>query len=65
MAYTQVDNVNGLHAELAERGARIVKTLRTEPWGMREFGIETLDGHRMMFGEDSSSGNGAGGGTDD
>ena len=63
MAYMQVDNVNDLHADLAARGARIVKTLRTEPWGMREFGIETLDGHRMMFGEDVSSGSGSGAGT--
>jgi hypothetical protein len=22
-----------------------------EPWGMREFGIETPDGHRIMFGQ--------------
>lgn len=56
MAYVQVDGVNDLHADVAARGAKIVKSLRTEPWGMREFGIETLDGHRLMFGEDVSSG---------
>jgi hypothetical protein len=31
----------------------IVKPLRIEPWGMREFGIRTIDGHRMMFGSSS------------
>jgi hypothetical protein len=30
--------------------ADIIKPLRDEPWGMREFGIRTVDGHRMMFG---------------
>ena len=29
-----------------------MKQLTDEPWGMREFGIKTIDGHRMMFGED-------------
>jgi catechol 2,3-dioxygenase-like lactoylglutathione lyase family enzyme len=24
---------------------------RDEPWGMRELGVRTIDGHRMMFGE--------------
>lgn len=56
MAYMEVDDVDALHADLAARGARFVKALRTESWGMREFGIETLDGHRMMFGQDVSGG---------
>jgi uncharacterized glyoxalase superfamily protein PhnB len=54
MAYFEVDDVTGLHTDLVARGAQMVKALRTEPWGMREFGIETTDGHRMMFGEDVS-----------
>jgi len=54
MAYVEVDDVTGLHKDLAARGVQMVKALRTEPWGMREFGIETIDGHRMMFGEDVS-----------
>lgn len=27
-------------------------TARDEPWGMREFGVRTIDGHRMMFGQE-------------
>ena len=27
-----------------------IKSLRDEPWNMREFGIRTIDGHRIMFG---------------
>lgn len=28
----------------------MIKRLRGELWGTREFGIRTLDGHRIMFG---------------
>jgi catechol 2,3-dioxygenase-like lactoylglutathione lyase family enzyme len=49
-AYLEVDDVDALHAELTAKGATITKKLRDEPWGMREFGIRTIDGHRIMFG---------------
>lgn len=49
-AYLEVDAIDALYAELAERRAELVKPLRDEPWGMREFGIRTVDGHRIMFG---------------
>ena len=26
------------------------EALRDEPWGMREFGLRTADGHRLMIG---------------
>ena len=32
------------------RGASVTKELRNEPWGMSEFGLRTVDGHRIMFG---------------
>ena len=51
-AYLDVDAVDGLYATLVERGSEIVKHPATEPWGMREFGIRTVDGHRIMFGEE-------------
>ncbi|MFY0539480.1 VOC family protein [Nannocystis pusilla] len=50
-AYVEVSDVDTLHAELATRGAEFIKPLRSEPWGMREFGVRTVDGHRMMFGQ--------------
>ena len=52
-AYLVVDDVDTLHGKVAAAGAEIVKALRTEPWGMREFGVRTIDGHRMMFGQDT------------
>ncbi len=51
VAYLEVQDVDALHAELGARGVEVVKPLRDEPWGLREFGIRTIDGHRMMFGE--------------
>jgi len=38
------------HYEAA--GAEIIKPLTTETWGMREFGLRTVDGHRIMIGQD-------------
>jgi len=26
--------------------------LADKPWGMREFGVRTPDGHRIMFGQE-------------
>ena len=51
-AYLVVDNVDGYYERVVAAGAEIVKPLTTEPWGMREFGVRTADGHRMMFGQE-------------
>jgi uncharacterized glyoxalase superfamily protein PhnB len=48
--YLVVDAVDAYHARALARGAEIVKALRDEPWGMREFGLRTADGHRLMIG---------------
>lgn len=50
-AYLVVNDVNSLYNELQSKGAEFTKTLKDEDWGMREFGVRTIDGHRMMFGE--------------
>ncbi len=49
-AYVEVEPVDAFFAEVTARGAEVTKPLRDEPWGMREFGVRTADGHRMMFG---------------
>lgn len=49
-AYINVDGLDDYHAQVAAKGAHILKTPRTEPWGMREFALQTIDGHRIMFG---------------
>ena len=51
VAYVLVEGVDGLYAELAGRGAEIPSPPATKPWGLREFGVRTPDGHRIQFGE--------------
>ncbi len=50
-AYVQVEGVDELYQELVGRGAEIHYPLGSKPWGMREFGVITVDGHRIMFGQ--------------
>jgi hypothetical protein len=38
---------------LREAGADLVKDLRSEPRGMRAFGVRTVDGHRITFGQET------------
>lgn len=51
-AYLEVDEVDTYHHRANEQGADIIKPLSEEPWGMREFGLRTVDGHRIMIGQD-------------
>lgn len=45
------EGVDQLHEEVAGRGAAILSPPTTKPWGLREFSLETPDGHRIVFGE--------------
>jgi len=49
-AYLEVDEIDEFHESVVTKNAMVVKSIRSEPWGMREFGICTVDGHRIMFG---------------
>ena len=49
-AYFGVDDVDAYYRRVRESGTEVVKDLRDEPWGMREFGLRTVDGHRIMVG---------------
>jgi uncharacterized glyoxalase superfamily protein PhnB len=51
VAYVTVTGLDALCEEVAVRGAEVIAEPATEPWGMREFGIRTPDGHRIRFGE--------------
>lgn len=50
-AYLTVNDAHAWHEHVTTQGADITKPLRDEPWGMREFGLRTIDGHRFMIGE--------------
>jgi predicted enzyme related to lactoylglutathione lyase len=48
--YLVVDDADAYHARAVAAGGQVTKSLRDEPWGMREFGLRTVDGHRLMIG---------------
>ena len=50
--YFIVDDAETYYQQVVGAGAEIMKPLRDEPWGMREFGVRTPDGHRIMVGEE-------------
>jgi catechol 2,3-dioxygenase-like lactoylglutathione lyase family enzyme len=51
VAYLIVEGVDQLYQEMSARGAPVISEPADEPWGQREFGIRTPDGHRIRFGE--------------
>ena len=51
-AYIVVDNADAYYHEFGAKDVEFMKHLKSEPWNMREFGIRTIDGHRIMFGQD-------------
>jgi len=50
-AYLRVDDVDAYHAELQGKGVTPLDAASDQPWGMREFGIRTPDGHRITVGQ--------------
>lgn len=49
-AYLEVENIENLYQELQSKDIKTLGKIEDKPWTMREFSIETIDGHRMMFG---------------
>lgn len=50
--YITVTDVEALCVEYQQSGVQFIQSLASKPWGMREFGIRTIDGHRLMFGQE-------------
>ncbi|HKG13959.1 MAG TPA: VOC family protein [Pyrinomonadaceae bacterium] len=50
--YVTVEGIDEFYGELVGNGATLTRTLADKPWGMREFGVRTPDGHRIMFGQE-------------
>lgn len=48
-AYLEIEDIDSYYSSVQSKGAKMCKTIRNEPWGMREFGVVTADGHRIMF----------------
>ena len=53
-AYIEVDNIDSLYREFTGREIKMGE-LEDKPWGQREFAVTTLDGHRIMFGQEITS----------
>jgi catechol 2,3-dioxygenase-like lactoylglutathione lyase family enzyme len=50
-----VRDVDGVHAELTARGAKVLKPPQDYDYGMRDFDVVDLDGNQLTFGMESAS----------
>jgi catechol 2,3-dioxygenase-like lactoylglutathione lyase family enzyme len=50
-AYWNVDGVDEFYRELVANGALVTSEPTDKPWGLREFGLRTPDGHRITCGQ--------------
>lgn len=50
-AYLRVDDVDTYYIRAQRAGAQFISGVANKPWGMREFGVKTPDGHRIMIGQ--------------
>jgi uncharacterized glyoxalase superfamily protein PhnB len=51
IAYLYVDGIDRYYEEIAAKGALLTSRPQDKPWGLREFGMSTPDGHRITCGE--------------
>ncbi len=54
--YLRVDDVDGYYKRVKDNGASLLSEVADKPWGMREFGVKTPDGHRIMIGQTIQAG---------
>jgi len=54
-AYIDVENIDALYNEFLSKEVKIPSKIEDKPWGQREFSVRTIDGHRIMFGEEFKS----------
>lgn len=50
-AYWNIAGIDDFYRELVSRGALVTSAPTDKPWGLREFGLRTPDGHRIVCGE--------------
>ena len=49
-AYLRVDDADAFLAQVTAAGVQPHHPIADKPWGLREFGVRTPDGHRIMIG---------------
>ncbi|MCI0549324.1 MAG: VOC family protein [Anaerolineae bacterium] len=50
-AYVNCEGIDALFNVYQERGVEFTQKISDKPWGLREFGVVTPEGHRIMFGQ--------------
>lgn len=50
-AHVLVENIDEIYQEIKNNGAKINSPIGDKPWGIREFCVETPDGHRIVYGQ--------------
>ncbi|MBK9316469.1 MAG: VOC family protein [Acidobacteria bacterium] len=48
--YLRVDDADSYYHDLKVKGVEIISPISDKPWGMREFGVRSPEGHRLMIG---------------
>ena len=51
-AYVNCEGIDELFNEYKGRGVEFTQKIADKPWGLREFGVVTPEGHRIMFGQE-------------
>lgn len=51
-AYVLVTDIDSIYAAAKTNGAEFTQRVADKPWGLREFGVVTPDGHRIMYGQE-------------
>lgn len=51
-AYVNCEGIDELYREYAEQGVEFTQKIANKPWGLREFGVVTPEGHRIVFGQE-------------
>ena len=50
-AYWNVEGIDDFYQELVSKRALVTSKPANKPWGLREFGLRTPDGHRIVCGQ--------------
>ena len=54
--YMQIDgDIDEYYAELKKRGVKIANEIKDEPYGIRDFTIEDIDGYKLTFNQTSKT----------
>lgn len=51
-AYFNVSDSDALYAEYKQKTVRVLREIENSAYGLRDFMIETPDGHRLVFGSE-------------